>query len=359
MDRTGVLSSERDGDPVERRTFRPSSPKDAPAIVSVLAEAGLQPDPRPEALHWKYWQERADWPGSRSYVLESADRIVAHGAVVPGTLAWERERLRIVQVIDWAALPGAVGAGRAVMRSIVRLAGASLAVGGSADTLRILPHIGFRTIGAVTGYVRPLRPLGILEGRRTVSWRLLPRLARSALWALRAPRVDISAWSVPRIGPQETQRLAGVLPGAGSGAAVTERSEALFRYMLECPIVAAELYGLERQERMHGYFLLTFAPGQARLADAWLQSGDPATWHALIECAVRCARRHADVAELSAWGSDPLLERCLIECGFHPRNTRPVMLSVAGGTRIPSSLRVQMLDTDAAYLHHGIRELWA
>jgi hypothetical protein len=70
------------------RSVRPSTPADAPAIVALLTEAGLQPSVDPQHLHWKYWQPRADWPGPRSYVLTSDSELIAHGAIIPGTCTW-------------------------------------------------------------------------------------------------------------------------------------------------------------------------------------------------------------------------------------------------------------------------------
>ncbi len=57
-----------------------------------------------------------------------------------------------------------------------------LAFGGSDDTLRILPHIGFRAAGTVTGYARPLFPLRILDGDVSLSWRLCHAWAGISAW---------------------------------------------------------------------------------------------------------------------------------------------------------------------------------
>jgi hypothetical protein len=143
-------------------------------------------------------------------------------------------------------------------------------------------------------------------------------------------------------------------------ATVLERSEALLTYVLECPIVPMELYAVEKAGHVRGYFLLALARGQARIADCWIDSEEQADWRALLQCAVREARRSPAVAELAIWASDPVLARSLPECGFHPRNLRPVQLLATKGFDIPAAtLRVQMLDSDAAYHHPGYAVLWA
>jgi hypothetical protein len=342
-----------------RDGVRPSTPADAPAIVELLLEAGLRPNREPRDLHWKYWQERPDWPGSRSFVLTKDNEILAHAAIIPGTFVQGTRRVRIIHMIDWAARRTAPVAGVSLMKYVGRLTDALLAVGGSIQTLQILPHIGFRPYGTVTGYVRALHPLRIFGRGAKPSWRLPPRLARSAFWALTAPSYD-NDWRTRRLDRHDTSSLASVLPSRMGDAGVPERSEELFAYTLSCPIMPMELYALETNGRVRGYFLLALAPGQVRIADCWVDSEDPADWRALIQCAVGRAMQSRDSAELAVWASDPVLSRSLEECGFHRRNARPVQLLAARDFVIPAAtLRVQMLDSDAAFHHPGHAVLWA
>jgi len=338
-------------------TFRASTPQDAAPIAALLAAAGLNPNARPEDLSWKYWLERADWPGPRSYVLCDRGEIVAHGNIVPGELAWGQERARIIHVVDWAAHPRAMGAGVSLMKRLGRLADILLAVGGSSTTRSILPVLGFRPHSSIAACARPLRPLRMLGAGGAGRWKLLPRLARSALWRLQAPAFRDGSWEARRIGPEHVHELADLLPRPVRDVGVFGRGEALFQHLLRCPIVGSELYGVARSGCMRGYFLLTFAPRQARLADLWIDSQDPADWRALIQCAVSRALQHPDAAEIIAWAGEPALSQRLLECGFHVRGAQPVMLGVRGGWKPPAALHVQMLDTDAAYLHRGLPDL--
>lgn len=334
------------------REFRPSTPADSAALAALLSAAGLNPVLRPEVELWKYWRLRADWPGDRSYVLTEHGSLIAHGALIPGVLAWGHERARIIQVVDWAARADAAGAGFSLLKRVSRIADGAISIGGSAHTRQILPHLGFKPVGEVVGYVRPLRPLLLLGTRGArAGWRLLPRVARSALWAARASSGGGEDFAVRRITTGTLASVRAVLPAPQADLAVFERSEARLRFALECPLVAMELHALERSGRIQGYFLLAIAGRQARLADCWLASREPADWRALVRCAVRQARQHPAVAELAAWASDPRFAECLAQCGFHPRNRQPVSLMMRGGRDLPPvTLRVQMLETDAIYL---------
>ncbi len=328
--------------------------------MALMKEAGLQPHVDPEHLYWKYWRERADWSGSRSFVVTDGRSLLAHGAVVPGTLRWGVTRARVIHMIDWAARRDAVGAGVLLMKHVGQMSDLLLGIGGSRHTLKIMPLIGYRHCGSVTGYVRTLSPLGILQRPCGSRLKLVPRVARSVVWSLSAPRADMAGWQARRIGESEVERIADALPESSPGIALFGRGPAHFQHVLACPIVPVELYALEKTGRVGGYFLLSYAPGQVRLADLWMNSVDPTDWRALAHSAVEQARGRAGAAELAVWSSDPGLSRALEECGFHERLSLPIYLRSSGDLAIPhETVRVQMLDNDAFYLYFGRNELWA
>lgn len=342
------------------RWVRPSTAQDGPAIVALMKQAGLHPHREPAHLRWKYWDARPDWEGPRSFVLTDGTELLAHGAVVPGTVRWGATQARVIHMIDWAARGDAVGAGVVLMKHIGNMTDFLLGIGGSGHTLKIMPLIGYRPCGSVTGYVRTLAPLGILKRPGGARWKLAPRVARSFLWSLAAPRTDVAGWRARRIGADEVERIASALPDRHPDLALFGRSPELIRHVLACPIVPVELYGLEKAGRIGGYFLLSYAPGQARLIDLWMASQDPADWRALVHSAVRQAKARGGLAELIAWSSDPGLSQVFDACGFHPRLTLPIYLRGRGGIEVPEkTLRVQMIDNDAFYLYFGRNELWA
>jgi hypothetical protein len=341
------------------REFRPSTPADGAAIAALLQAAGLHPVVRPEVEQWKYWRARTDWPAARSYVLTDHGQLIAHGAVIPGVLAWGSERASILHVVDWAARPDAAGAGFTLVKRLSRIVDGAISIGGSSQTRQILPHLGFKPAGQATSYVRPLRPLRIFGTRARSPWRLLARFARAVLWTARAPSRGGEEFNVRRITADAVAAVCAAFPTPSPDLAVLERSEGSLRHALDCPLVQMELYGLERSGRLQGYFLIAIAGPQARLADCWMVSRDPADWRALIHCAVRQARQHPRVAELAAWASDPLLADSLSKCGFHRRRTQPLFLMMPPGrAALPGALRVQMLDADAAYLDPQGESLW-
>lgn len=342
------------------RRVRPSTPEDAPAIVALMRSAGLEPHADPAHLHWKYWQEWPEWPGSRSFVLTDGRDLLAHVAVVPGAVWCGGTRARVIHMVDWAARRDAAGAGVRLSRHVSSMTDLVLAVGGSRHTRRILPMLGYIERGSVSGYVRTLSALAIPRAAVPSRRKLLPRMARSLLWSLSAPNGDMKGWRVRRVGIDEVEQIRALLPTPVSGMAVFERSTARLRHALSCPIVPVELFAVEKAGHAGGYFVLSYAPGQARIADMWTASQEPADWRALIHAAVSQARRKRGLAELTAWSSEPHLSQILADCGFHERLSLPIYLRAAAKAALPQdAMRVQMLDSDASYLYFGGNELWA
>jgi hypothetical protein len=343
-----------------KRSIRPSVPEDAPAIVALFAELGLQPNIRPEDLQWKYWAQRADWSGPRSFVLTSDGVVVAHAAMIPGALLDGTQPVTTGHVIDWVARRGEAGAGMALMKHVGQQVQALWAFGGSADTLRILPHLGFRAVGTVTGYARPLLPLRILSGDVSFRWKLLPRLARNLWWKFAAPQTGTGAWRVRAVTNHAVlARIQDCLPEAANGAAVLKRSPELLRYILGCTIVRTALYTLERAGRVGGYFVLTHAPGQVRIIDCWMNSQDPADWRAMLNGAVVQASRDPEAAEVVLWASGDFQRAMAQACGFRERFRFPIQIRASAGTTANTwGLNVQMLDNDAAYLHEDLKTHW-
>jgi hypothetical protein len=343
--------------------FRSTTVADESAIRSLLLQAHAFAPGLPmfegRHLHWKYWEPRADWQGSRSYVLTREERIVAHAAIVPAVCSWGNERLRLLHVIDWAAYPEARGAGTTLMRHIGALADAIVTSDGAAAALRLLPFLGFADSGTVVRrYARPIRPWLYLRDADAAPWRLAARCVRNTLWALRAPSGVPGVQRSRRVGAEELGGAPIPWPAPRYGSAVLERSAAVMSYWLRCPAAPMELHVVENGAAAEGYFVLAYAPGQARLADCWLDRDDPEAWETLVQLAVQQAARHSAVAEVVAICSEPLLAAALQRCGFIARASRPLLVR-ANGVRLPAAgIRIQMLDDDTAYRHGGSRTFW-
>jgi len=343
--------------------FRSTSPQDAPAVAAFF-ERIFDLDPNlpliaPGHLHWKCWEDRSDWAGSRGYVITKEGAIVAHLAVVPLSCIGGPEHLKMIHLIDWAADPTAVGSGSILLAQVAQLADAVLAVGGSDMAQEVLAALDFKTCGEVTKFVRPLRPLRRLAGQKP-SLRLIAQFARSLAWSVLAPSVPTEAWMAIRIAPEQLMSHSIPWPRPQGGSVIFERNADAIAYFLKCPVTPMELYSVAKEGVCRGYFLLAHAPGQTRIADFYVDSEGREDWRALVELAVLEAQRSPMAAEVVAMGSDYVTRQTLLDCGFHARGNPLLRLLAGKGIELPKgSIRFQMIDSDAAYLHGNNNTYWA
>jgi len=332
--------------------FRPTAQSEAATLSEFLGRM-FQLDPGTSFLaeghmRWKYWSDRPDWDGPRSFTARHNGAIVAHAGAWPVGVRIPGQVVPAVHVIDWAANPDYPGAGIRLLRHIGAKVRVMIATGGTEITRRILPVIGFRPHGERCEFARPVRPLGqaLTTGER--DWRLPARLLRNTLWHLSSPLSLPRGWSAPSLDPEDVpERL---WPQPSPATAVTARDAGFYRYALNEPSARHALYGVEKRGELVGYFCLVFAPHVARIADLWLPSTNVEDWCASFRTAAVVAAREKGIYEVSAWASTALGKEALVRAGFRLRERAAV--SVFGDVRILEgrTLHVQMLDCDAGFL---------
>lgn len=344
--------------------FRATSPADAPAVAEFLQRVfdmgpGL-PLTEPRHLYWKCWQECCGWPGSRGYMMTKEDEIVAHGTVVPLTYVSGDIRLRMAHLIDWAADPKSIGSGVTLMKRVAQMVDGVMAVGGSDMTQKVLPALGFKDWGEVTNFALPVRPLKRLKGQE-LSARTGAKFARSLMWWFQAPPVRTKGWTATPIPPEQLASSIVRWPRAGQGIAIVERTAETAAHLLRCPAAPMEFWSVANDgSSIRGYFLLAHVPGQARIVDFYIDSEEQEDWRILVQLAVAQARRNPAVAEVVSTGSDRFTRQALLDCGFRARGTYPLRVLVGKGIQLPAaSVRFQMIDSDAAYLHENKIAYWA
>lgn len=342
--------------------FRPSSPDDAGAISRLMQQVfGLKPDHPSlgaDQMAWKYWRDYPEWNGSRGFVMERDGDILAHGSVIPLRCSWAGGSVKLVELIDWVAQPKATGAGIALLKRVAQTAEGMFIAGGFEMAQKILPGLGFRECASETYFALPLRPLARLRADSLNSWRPLARFARNTLWKYRAASAVSAGWRIRRIAAADLANAKFPLPqSSGTDAAVFERSVRQIAYLMQCPVTPVEFFLVERHGAACGYFILTLAWGQCRIADAWLDSKCADDWQTLYQLAARAAKAHRSAVELVTVAGDKIAAQGLKQAGFQPRGQIPLRVW-APKAQLPAAIRYQMIDNDAAYLHHGTTELW-
>jgi hypothetical protein len=290
--------------------FRATEPDEADRVREFLAGvfhmAITAPAFEPSLIHWKYYQPRPDWQGSRSYVLERNGEIVSHGCVWPMPFNTTSGIVSACQIIDWAAAPAAPGAGMLLRREIEKMVAVSVAIGGSPDSRKVIPGSGYATVGSFRKFVRIVRPFR--QFRRRPEPRLgrnLAKLARNALWSM-API------------PNSVGQSLG-LPASSFTA--TARSAELYRYLLDCPTGSLSAFVLKKAGSEADCFLLNQVDGQTRIAD--LQATD---WLEGVIAATRAAAAIPETCEIVANTSLDALAEALHQAGYRLRGEQPIFV---------------------------------
>jgi hypothetical protein len=336
-------------------TFLQTSAAELEEVRAFLAAAfqtrGGEPLIDRSQMHWKLYERRPDWPGSRSYVLMDNDgSIVAHATVCPVTFLTSAGRVTSVNPLDWGA--SRVGSGVHLLLKLHALSDTVLGVDGAPATQQILAKLAYRVVGRMELYSRVVRPWDALRHRgRGRPLRQAARFVRDCGRAWRRPYRVPSGWAVV-----ETSRfdrsITKVLPRAGFKAFTpTERSAELLNYMLRCPIAKCAGFLVCRGSEVKGYVLLSRVGMEARIADIHVDSEETADWKIAFALAVAAARREPGVCEVIAGAAVPFIRRAILANNFSPIGQGSIFLHDPGKALVNGPpVNLNLIDGDMAYL---------
>jgi Acetyltransferase (GNAT) domain len=340
--------------------FRATTEADHEAIAELMTrvfgnESAALYHSRPHQ-YWKYWQPRAGWSEPRSYVLENGGKMLAHGCVWPMPVATRDRKWKGIYLIDWAADPAApAGIGIVLLRRVAELGDAICAIGGSEMTRAIMPKIGFRAFNEMWTGARPLRPMAQILTHQSRNWKLAARLVRNTAWRWNPWPAPPRGWSAEATTARQIP--AELWPRPDSDFAVGSRDAEVFDYLAQSPWAKCALFRLDRDRAPAGYFCLTLAGRQARVADLWLTSRSAEDWAAALLVAAREARRlWREAAEITASASLPWSQEGLKLAGFRAISKDAILFySRDGFAGEATRFHLQMLDSDFSFLH-GVGE---
>lgn len=302
-------------------------------------------------LRWKYYQTREDFAGPRSFVYSDSGRIVAHACAWPLRFLLGGEKITGVHPIDWAAANDIPAVGGLLLRQMRTLADVSVCIGGTDVAQKVIAQTGFKPVGEMRFYSRPLRPFRQFLTHQRRNAKLPARWVRNLIWTRRLGRAVPEGWTTAPIDPE--QLPSEVLPASSVDVLACERTPAQFRYLMTCPVTRFALYLVRQNQVPRGYFLLSFAPGQARVADAWI-SGASEDWIALYRLAVATAFEDRNAAEITAASCLVAGQSALEQIGFRRHRVLPVMLSDPKKRLLASPMpNLQFIDNDFAFWHPG------
>jgi hypothetical protein len=305
----------------------------------------------PALLDWKYYAARPDWTGSRSHTYKQNGKIVAHGCAWPLTLLCAGRAVTSMRVIDWAASRAVPGSGAAFMKKMSTLTRTLLAVGGSVETKRVLPGIGFKVVGYCDQYARVVRPWEQFRGMPSKNWKSPARLARNTWWSLQPLSATPPEWRAERISGFEDLTLPGFF--LAGPVTASSRDAPTLNYMLQCPMGNLTAYLIYRCRDVMGYFITSRMAGQTRITDLRLVSADQADWTAAYSLASRTAAAHPETCELMTIASADFVRSALESNHYRLRRHEPVFLYDPEGRLAGAApLHLSLLDGDEFFLYY-------
>ena len=299
----------------------------------------------PEVLRWKALAPHPLWEGSRGFVVRSGTQIVAHGCAMPVRFDSSKGAVAGTSIMDWAANKVVPGSGVMIFREIGERAGAVLGVGGSDDTRRLLPRMGFAVEQQFYTFEKVLRPIALFGGSSGRTARDFARLGRNVVRGLESKAPSTQGWSARAV-PKFGDEIIPVLPRPNAEIpCVTSRTPVLLNYFLGCPAARMEAVIVASPEGIAGYAVLAYLQKAVRVAELWIDSERSDHWQAGLASVIRLASA-ARPQRIRIGASALLLRQAAAHNGFYPASVQPVFVK----SPTPLVWAASMLDTDAFYL---------
>ena len=278
---------------------------------------------RPEVIHWKYFAHHPEWKSPRSLAITQRGQIVAHGGVWPVRLVTPTTEVKAIHLIDWAASRSAVGAGVYLLRKMAGLADMLLTVGGSPDTRKLLPKLGYRGCGELRQYARVIRPWLQFRTTPEKNWKTPAKFLRNSARALDGLPSAPKGWQAAKV-TSFTAEIEGRAMENRSSFTSPSRTAAGLNHLLNCPAARFSAFQVSDAQRLRGYFLLTQIGRQVRIVDIRLEDGNRESWRAICALAARGAAEDPETCEIVAASSIELIGEAWLQAGFVHRATEQI-----------------------------------
>ncbi len=327
--------------------FRQTAESEIEEVRALLQQSFKVNDSAPSIsrplLRWKYYESGPAWPGSRSYVLVENGRFIAHAAISPIQLRLGNGVRSGIGFGDWAASEEHRGIGLQLLKKLTALASFTLVIGGADITRQILPRVGFKPWTNLPLFVRVLRPVRRSLSRPSHNWKEPLRLGRNTIWSLSSV-APVNEWSYEFAVPS-SDTLSSLENQTGS----IHRRE-FIEFLLHCPSVPFRSLVLLKAGLPQGYAVLSFAGGQARIADLRIASTLQEDWNSATAVVVKAMLSERSACEAIANASSPLLEIALQSNGFRIREQLPlIVLDREGQMTTEPVPHLSMLLDDATF----------
>jgi hypothetical protein len=320
-------------------------------LRSIFGDAGDGVNFRPDVVRWKSLEPNSLWPGSRGYVVRSEGKIVAHGCAMPARFLLKDRQLTNSCIIDWTADKAFPGTGVMIFRHIGQLTDGLMAVGGSDDSQKVLPRLGFKRRQEFSNYARVQKPLAAFLSTSDISARGIARFGRDIVRRVKPAGSSANGWSLRTVDHFDAT-VEPVLPKPGVvSEIVCFRDAALLNYFLKCPAGRMEGLLFYNQGQLAGYGIVAYIRDECRLAEIWIDSPRENDWTAAFLLAMDHAAGASGVTRTVLGVSAKIPQLAAQAAGAYLCGRQPIYIKEPKSL-LPETLDLSlgMLDTDAFYL---------
>lgn len=305
---------------------------------------------RPDVLRWKALDPHSLWQGSRGYIVRSGNKIVAHGCAMPSRFLFSGGQSNMAAIVDWTADKAYPGTGVIIFRHIGDFTDGLIAVGGSEDSQKVLPRLGFERRQDFLNYTRVEKPFGAWMGGKDLTVRGMARFGRDVVRLLKPVSGNAKGWSARKV-PHFDESIAPVLPKPDDSIGIVcYRDAGLLNYFLRCPAARMEGYLLLKAGTLKGYCVLAYMGDECRIADLWISCAHQDDWTAAYLVVGQIAAASGAAKVVSGF-SARMLPPAIGNAGEFLSGRQPLFVKDPE-QRLPAGLDLAlgMLDTDAFYL---------
>ncbi len=335
-----------------------TAPERQTELIRFLCDAFRYPEDAPSVdaslIRWKFFDLHPLWPGIRSYILENETGIAAHAAVIPAQFRSGEQIIGSAQYMDWAAARALPGVGLRVLKYCADEAGTLLSIGGSEDTLRIMPSVRwFRKLPEMHVWVRPVNAHQYFTKSPQKNARAALKAVRNFAWSLYPPLPSSGEWQCAPV-----DKLNRVFNPSGSFIAIHRTPEWL-NFFLACPTIRFGALVLKHAGQPSGHALVSFAGPQLRIVDFAIDSADEKEWIGALSALIRWGSSQPGICEIATGSSLDSFKHLYAAAGMRFRATRPVYLADPKKI-IPedAALEINFLIGDISFLYDRQYPFW-
>lgn len=343
-------------------SIRAMEPADLVAVSRLMVKVFPQshsPTEWARIMEWMYFSPSLVNGGPRALVIADAHSIIGHVGCTVSPFTDGRRWLRVVNPANWVVDPDCK-AGLLAVRLMLEIGAAGdvvMVIGGSEQTQRIIPKLGYKERFRVERYIKVLKPWRLLGSSPTSQAMAHNAIKVGMYWTGQAHAMGRNGHrrSTPAYQWREMSEQEAPDPTGSSTEVMRNALDPQFlAWFKQCPEGKVHLLGLYDGRRLIGHISVLIVTRGSRCwanllgADTWTE--DQAAWSGLLNAAEEFLQGQ-QVTHINAVGCYATWCEALRRHGYTRLKSNPVRLrSKPGQLTTVTEWHVTAIEGDLGYL---------